>query len=273
MPSTSKSQQKLMGMVHAAQTGQLKSPSAKVAKLAKTMSKKSAKDFASTKHKGLPTKVKNEMQYDNQIGSTYAVKKADKNCTPDSMVFHFDPVMGVSSTGIHPDSIYGLYPDEKTAQTIAEKVYKEFEDGVKKLEEKKGTVTTKLQKAIDKLEKQRKDHMKMAKDNPKEASTHKSHVEAIEGKIKNLMDKLEKVEKSKKPIEEVEDESKKEDIKENVDAVDFVTMDVPLFIRLLEYAKEDAQTDMDLHKVAENVISLSKSGRLNMSDYNNIVTF
>lgn len=205
MPSTSKSQQRLMGMVHAAQTGQLKNPSAKVKKLAKTMTKKSATDFASTKHKGLPTKVKETMAYDNQIGSPYAVKRADDSCTPDNMVFSFDPVMGVHNTGIQPDSVYGLYPDEKTAQSIAEKVYKEYQDSKVKLEEKKGTVTTKLQKAIDKLEKQRKDHMKMAKDNPKDAGTHKSHIEAIETKIKGLMDKLEKVEKAKKPIEEKED--------------------------------------------------------------------
>lgn len=32
---------------------------------------------------------------------------------------------------------------------------------------------------------------------------------------------------------------------------DKITVDVPLFIRLLEYAREDAQTDMDLHNVAE----------------------
>jgi hypothetical protein len=29
---------------------------------------------------------------------------------------------------------------------------------------------------------------------------------------------------------------------------DTITVDVPLFIRLLEYAREDAKTDMDLHR-------------------------
>jgi hypothetical protein len=32
---------------------------------------------------------------------------------------------------------------------------------------------------------------------------------------------------------------------------DTITMDVPLFIRMLEYAKEDAKTDMDLHIATE----------------------
>jgi len=53
---------------------------------------------------------------------------------------------------------------------------------------------------------------------------------------------------------------------------DTITVDVPLFIRLLEYAREDAQTDMDLHNVADNIIDLSEEGRvLSMDDYNTIV--
>jgi hypothetical protein len=53
---------------------------------------------------------------------------------------------------------------------------------------------------------------------------------------------------------------------------DTITVDVPLFIRLLEYAREDAQTDMDLHDVAENIISLASSGKtLTMDDYSSII--
>jgi hypothetical protein len=54
-------------------------------------------------------------------------------------------------------------------------------------------------------------------------------------------------------------------------SIDTVTVDVPLLIRLLEYAREDAQTDMDLHNVAERAIELSQEGRtLTMDDYNKI---
>ena len=53
---------------------------------------------------------------------------------------------------------------------------------------------------------------------------------------------------------------------------DKITLDVPLFIRLLEYAREDAKTDMDLHKVAENAIALSETGKtLTMGQYDAIV--
>ena len=53
---------------------------------------------------------------------------------------------------------------------------------------------------------------------------------------------------------------------------DKLTLDVPLFIRLLEYAKEDAKTDVDLHKATENALALSETGKtLTMADYNDIV--
>jgi hypothetical protein len=60
--------------------------------------------------------------------------------------------------------------------------------------------------------------------------------------------------------------------KKEKNPIDTVTVDVPLMIRLLEYAREDAKTDMDLHKVTENLIQLSKEGRtLDMTDYDSIV--
>ena len=53
---------------------------------------------------------------------------------------------------------------------------------------------------------------------------------------------------------------------------DKITVDVPLFIRLLEYARENAKTDMDLHNVAENAIALSETGRtLTMAQYDELV--
>jgi len=54
--AVSKKQQKFMGMVHATQKGE-KAPSKEVGKVAKTMKKSDAKDFASTKQKGLPEKA------------------------------------------------------------------------------------------------------------------------------------------------------------------------------------------------------------------------
>ena len=59
---------------------------------------------------------------------------------------------------------------------------------------------------------------------------------------------------------------------ENFNPSDKITMDVPLFIRMLEYAREDAKTDMDLHKVTENALALSETGKtLTMDQYDEII--
>jgi len=59
---------------------------------------------------------------------------------------------------------------------------------------------------------------------------------------------------------------------EQQDAIDIVTLDVPLFIRMLEYAKEDAADDMDLHELATKTIALSKQrGILSMEDYDTLI--
>ena len=60
MPAKSKEQQRLFGMVHAYQKGELEDASQEVKGLADDMSYKSVKDFAETKHKGLPEKVKSK---------------------------------------------------------------------------------------------------------------------------------------------------------------------------------------------------------------------
>jgi hypothetical protein len=52
---------------------------------------------------------------------------------------------------------------------------------------------------------------------------------------------------------------------------DKIILDVPLFIRMLEYAREDAKTDMDLHDVTEKALALSTSGEtLTMANYESI---
>jgi hypothetical protein len=61
-------------------------------------------------------------------------------------------------------------------------------------------------------------------------------------------------------------------ILENMNPKDTIKLDVPLFIRLLEYAREDAKTDMDLHDLAERAINLSTEGEcLGMQDYDSLV--
>ena len=62
------------------------------------------------------------------------------------------------------------------------------------------------------------------------------------------------------------------DLIEEENPVDMICMDVPLFIRMLEFAREDASTDMDLHDVAEKAVKLSAKGQpMTMEHYEELV--
>ena len=60
MPAVSKKQQRFFGIVRAIQKGEMAPTTPETAKAAATMKKKDVKDFASTKHEGLPEKKKVE---------------------------------------------------------------------------------------------------------------------------------------------------------------------------------------------------------------------
>jgi len=48
-----------------------------------------------------------------------------------------------------------------------------------------------------------------------------------------------------------------------------VTLTMPLLIRLMEYAREDAKSDLDLHHVAEKLSQCA--GMVDMDDYAGLV--
>jgi hypothetical protein len=81
------------------------------------------------------------------------------------------------------------------------------------------------------------------------------------GEFKTL-DILDYLKKKSRFISEAQEEDK----------VDTITMDVPLFLRMLEYSREDAEQDLDLHDVTEKANVLGKErGILSMDDYTEIV--
>lgn len=54
---------------------------------------------------------------------------------------------------------------------------------------------------------------------------------------------------------------------------DIAKLSIPLLLRLLEFAREDAKSDLDLHFVVENVIKLHQTRQhLNMEQYKELVT-
>lgn len=76
--SASKNQQQFMGMVHAYKKGEMPNASDSVKKAAESMSDVDALDFASTKHKGLPTKVDEDQYTDRVIKGNEALQLANQ---------------------------------------------------------------------------------------------------------------------------------------------------------------------------------------------------
>jgi hypothetical protein len=54
---------------------------------------------------------------------------------------------------------------------------------------------------------------------------------------------------------------------EATDKEDVLSFDIPLFIRILELAREDVKEDMELHRITERLLSIRKQGVLTMDDY------
>ncbi len=70
-----------------------------------------------------------------------------------------------------------------------------------------------------------------------------------------------------------EDDTMPDNLMEEENPVDIISMDVPLFIRMLEFAREDASTDMDLHDLAQKAIKMSSEGEpLTMMHYDELVS-
>lgn len=85
-------------------------------------------------------------------------------------------------------------------------------------------------------------------------------------KVKVLVDKLLAEARLSKRIVKEEEEGE-----EDTNPEDVVKMDVPFLIRAMEFAKEDAKSDLDLHSATEKMIKRSKTGEvLKMDDYDSI---
>ena len=55
---------------------------------------------------------------------------------------------------------------------------------------------------------------------------------------------------------------------------DTITLGVPLFIKLLEWAREEAKEDEPLHVVAEHLVAVCAGGNAaTMADYDGLINF
>lgn len=143
------------------------------------------------------------------VASMYAVLEATSDMKESDLVVEFNPLQGVQPLNIDMNRVHSVYTSADEAQAIAAEVYKRCMEEAFQLEEKKGKVGDKLKKTIDHLEKKRKDHIDMAKEDPKSASQHKEEIAKLASQIDDLMGKMERIEKSKKNVEKKEDQKDK----------------------------------------------------------------
>lgn len=136
MPAQSKAQQRFMGMVHAAQKGDMENPSPEVQKAADSMSDKDAKDFASTSHKGLPDKVKEAII--KELRSVRAIQ-TDYAKVIDSMEKHLDAYKKSKGTPAEKQHIQHLKTltaqKKKLAAELDAKVRGMYKDAELKVDE------------------------------------------------------------------------------------------------------------------------------------------
>jgi DNA repair exonuclease SbcCD ATPase subunit len=153
------------------------------------------------------------------INQVFAVQKPYTGCQLTSLVKPIDPLKGLEGSEIVPDKVHGVYPTQDVADKVAGALFLEYEKQQKALEEKKHMTVEKIKKAMDELEKQRKTHVDMIKENPKDSQKHRGKVAELAHKIDELVNTLERIEKSKKNLDEKEKGHKKENKKDLKEAL------------------------------------------------------
>jgi len=108
MPALSKKQQRFFGIVRAIQKGEMAPTTPETAKAAADMKKSDVKDFASTKHKGLPEKKvkKEETDYKSKDKILKKVKPLHKH-------LYKNLHKGDTSGDVNEGSKYDKYDKEK----------------------------------------------------------------------------------------------------------------------------------------------------------------
>ena len=102
----------------------------------------------------------------------------------------------------------------------------------------------------------------------KDGENYKGHLHIYFGEEKMRLSDISLEDKDSDETEVTEEEG--EEDKNN--PVDVVKMDIPLFIRMLEFAREDAVDDEQLHAVTERITKMAAEGDIiTMAEYDKIV--
>ena len=164
----------------------------------KSKEKRAEMGVAAALHAKNPSGSKKKQTYENNIGEIHAVLHPHEGCTVAGMIKEINPLKGLAPHSIMAEEVHSLHPSREHAIRTAKKLHGEHLKKLEEVEKKKDHVAKKITHTIDTLEKKRKGHVDLAKEDPKNARSHKEHIAHLAHQIDDLMDKLEKVERSKK---------------------------------------------------------------------------
>lgn len=164
------------------------------------------------------------------------------------------------SRGINPKFVS---KDTKVAHSKSNMFLKWQADHARRLGEESEEVVTEGKE--DKITQLKKDHATAVHWSKNDTNPHKR--EAARQKAEKIKAHLEKQYKQGVAEDFKDPKNKEEVVTEATDRMDVIAMDIPFLIRMLEYAREDAKTDMALHKVVEKLINIRKRGVMTMKQY------
>lgn len=155
--------------------------------------------------------VETPIQLENNVEFWGVKRSTDPMDDPGKLTFKSDPVSFGNDLrgGVLPQDIHGFYLSEEEALRVAEGLVQATYESARTLEAKKNTVTEKIQKKINELQRQVDEYLRAAKSDPDNADAHQTRAEEVLTRIREYRAKHGVVEKAKRPLEEKGKEDKK----------------------------------------------------------------
>lgn len=136
---------------------------------------------------------------EDKVGKIFIVLKPTPETSPEDLVHH---THAFGTGQFDPQSVHGVYGDEEEANLVAEAATADFHKHLRKIEEKKEQVLTKIDKHIARLQKEINAHMKEATEKPELSEAHHQQAERKMGMIKGLREKHKAVKATQKQLPE-----------------------------------------------------------------------
>lgn len=156
--------------------------------------------------------VETPIQLESNVEFWGVKRSTDPMDDPGKLTFKSDPVSFGNDLrgGVLPQDIHGFYLSEEEALRVAEGLVQATYEAARTLEAKKNTVTEKIQKKINELQRQVDEYLRAAKSDPDNADSHQTRAEEVLTRIREYRAKHGVVEKAKRPLEEKDKKELKE---------------------------------------------------------------